>query len=90
MDTKMMREEDFQQLMQQASSIARVTAKVLIQGAEGQGHIITAAMAIVIASLEKQHPGVMKDIMTGAVLLKSIDAVELREEPDEDEDKIIN
>lgn len=80
MEPKMMKDEDFQALMKESSKVARETARALISGAEGQGHIITAAMAIVIASLEKQHPGVMKDIMTGAVLLKSIDGVELETE----------
>lgn len=80
MQGKMMDEKEFQKLMSDSSKVARETARVLIAGAEGQGHIITAAMAIVIASLEKQHPGVMKDIMTGAVLLKSIDGVEIETE----------
>lgn len=77
MENKMMKEEDFQSLMKESSQVAKDTARVLIAGAKGQGHIITAAMAIVVASLEKQHPGTIKDIMTGAVLLNSIDGVEL-------------
>ena len=77
MDDKMLKEEDFQALMKESSDVARETARVLIAGAKGQGHIITAAMAIVVASLEKQHPGTIKDIMVGATLLNSIDGVEL-------------
>lgn len=77
MDGKMMKEEDFKELMSVSSRVAKDTARVLIAGAEGQGHIITAAMAIVVASLERQHPGTIKDIMTGAVLLNQIEGIEI-------------
>jgi hypothetical protein len=80
MDGNMMDKKEFEKLMIESTKVASETARVLIAGADGQGHIITAAMAIVMGGLEKQHPGVIKDIMTGALLIKAMDGIETKTE----------
>lgn len=62
-------EEDMKKIFDDASKIAKDVALALIKGANGQGHLITAALAMVLAGLEQQHEGTIKDVMAGAVLL---------------------
>ena len=66
---KMMNDEEFQAVLSKANEISMTMAKTLITMSEGQGPIITAAMAMLMAGLERQHKGTIKDVMSGAVLL---------------------
>jgi hypothetical protein len=75
-------EEDMKKMLNEATDIAKVVAKTLITASNGQGHLITAAMAMVMAGLEKQHKGTIKDVMAGAVLLDLDGALDEDAPPD--------
>lgn len=75
-------EEDLKKMLNEATDIAKVVAKTLITASGGQGHLITASMAMVMAGLEKQHKGTIKDVMAGAVLLDLDGALDEDAPPD--------
>lgn len=78
-----MDDKDFKELLDRANEIAKVVAKTLIAESDGKGHILTAALAMVMAGLERQHKGTIKDVMAGAVLLGiDLDNVEEDVPPD--------